>query len=273
MAGGVGAVRPTLDTRRGTFRATPVPVQGGDFDASAKRPHRREQAHGFDDAGSMTDDRDVDANRLASESLAQGDPTGWFERLYAEAAAGEATVPWDRDEPNALLVGWAERREPDGAGRRALVVGCGLGQDAEYLAGLGFRTTAFDVSPTAVRGARERFPESAVDYVVADLLDPPVEWVGAFDLVVESITVQSMPLSVRADAIVNVARMVANGGVLLVISGIREEGEQVDGPPWPLTRSELDSFAVHGLRATQVEQMPRPEAPGALRWRAEFHLG
>ncbi|TGB08375.1 class I SAM-dependent methyltransferase [Streptomyces sp. MZ04] len=218
----------------------------------------------------MSDDRDVDANRLAAEALSRNDPTGWFERLYAQAANGEATVPWDRDRPNALLVDWAERRQPEGTGRRALVVGCGLGQDAEYVAGLGFRTTAFDVSPTAVRGARERFPESAVDYAVADLLEPPVEWFDAFDLVVESITVQSMPLSVRADAIVNVSGMVAHGGGLLVIADIREEGEKVDGPPWPLARSELDSFAVRGLRATRIEQMPRPDDPNALRWRAEF---
>lgn len=237
----------------------------------------------FGETGSMGEERDVEvhANGLAAESLADGDPTGWFERLYAHAAAGEATVPWDRGEPNALLVGWAGRGVADGGGvgKRALVVGCGLGRDAEFVAGLGFRTTAFDVSPTAVAGARARFPGSVVEYVVADLLEPPAEWAGAFDLVLESITVQSMPLSVRADAIGNVARTVAPGGRLLVISGIREEGEEsgkgeeADGPPWPLTRSELDSFAVHGLRAAHVERVPLPDAPDTSRWRAEFHRG
>jgi SAM-dependent methyltransferase len=220
--------------------------------------------------GHVIDDRDADAGRLAAEALAQDDPTGWFERLYAEAAAGDAIVPWDRDQPNSLLVDWTERRELDGAGRRAMVVGCGLGRDAEHVAALGFRTTAFDISETAVRGARERFPESTVDYVVADLLDSPADWAGAFDLVVESITVQSMPLSVRADAIVHIRQMVARGGELVVISGIREEGEHVDGPPWPLTRAEVDSFAVGGLLATHVEQAPRPDEPDAYRWRAVF---
>lgn len=227
---------------------------------------------GMDDDRGMDDDSDVDADvdRLAAESLSRNDPTGWFERLYAEAAAGRAAIPWDTGKPNALLVDWAERRAPHADGGRALVVGCGFGRDAEHVAGLGFRTTAFDVSPSAVRAARERFPGSAVDYVVADLLDLPAEWRGAFDLVIESITVQSMPLSVRAEAIAAVAGTVGPGGRLLVISGIREEGEQVEGPPWPLSRSELDSFATGGLRAERVEQVPNPDGPDPLRWRAEF---
>lgn len=216
----------------------------------------------------MADDRDVDASRLAAESLAQHDPTGWFERLYAEAAAGVAIVPWDRAEPNPLLVDWLDRRGVERERLRAIVVGCGYGRDAEHVAALGFSTTAFDVAETAVRGARDRFPESKVEYVVADLLAPPAAWSGAFDLVVESITVQSMPLSVRAEAIRHVGRLVARGGDLLVISGIREEGEHVDGPPWPLTRTEVESFAVDGLQATCVEQVPRPE--GSYRWRAVF---
>ena len=215
----------------------------------------------------MIDDRDRDASRLAAESLAQHDPTGWFERLYAEAAAGDAIVPWDRPEPNPLLVDWLEERGMDGAGRRAIVIGCGFGRDAEHIAAHGFSTTAFDISETAVSGARGRYPESEVDYVVADLLDPPAAWSGAFDLVVESITVQSMPLSVRAEAIRQVGQMVARGGELLVISGIRAEGEHVDGPPWPLTRTEVDSFAADGLQAVRVERVPRPDSS---RWRAVF---
>jgi 2-polyprenyl-3-methyl-5-hydroxy-6-metoxy-1,4-benzoquinol methylase len=216
--------------------------------------------------GRVSNDRDVDASRLAAE--AQDDPTGWFERLYAEAAAGDAIVPWDRGEPNPLLVRSLEG--VNGTGKRAMVVGAGFGQDAEHVASLGFQTAAFDISPTAVRVTLERFPTSTVDYAVADLLDPPAEWTGAFDLVVESITVQSMPLSVRAAAIRNIGLMVAPGGQLLVISAIREEGVLVDGPPWPLTRTEVESFAVSGLRAVRVEQVPRPENPNAQVWRAVF---
>ena len=99
--------------------------------------------------------------------MSDADPTGWFEHLYAAVQRGEATAPWDRAGPNPVLQRWAEQRALAGTGRRALVVGSGLGGDAEFVAGLGFTTIAFDVSPTAVKLARRRFPGSRVEYVVA----------------------------------------------------------------------------------------------------------
>ncbi|MFH5232082.1 class I SAM-dependent methyltransferase [Antrihabitans spumae] len=214
----------------------------------------------------MTTDREADANRLAAQSLAQDDPTGWFERLYAEASTGSAVVPWDRGGPNPLLVDWAAERQVVGSCRRALVVGCGPGYDAEYFSTLGFETTAFDISPTAIELVQERFPDSAVEYRSADLLDPPAEWDANFDLVVESFTVQSMPVSVRGTAIEQLRRLVAVGGELLVVAGIRGEGEEVDGPPWPLTETEIRSFARDGLQVQTLEQVE-------ARWRAVFVRG
>jgi len=104
------------------------------------------------------------AGQMAAESIATGDPTGWFERLYAAAEAGEIAVPWDRGVPSRYLTQWAAARALVGAGKRALVVGCGLGDDAEFVARLGFQTVAFDISPTAIATARRRFPGSAVRY-------------------------------------------------------------------------------------------------------------
>jgi SAM-dependent methyltransferase len=196
------------------------------------------------------------------------DPTGWFERLYAAAAAGAAEVPWERGGPHPLLAEWARGR--DGAGRRALVVGVGLGDDAELLAAAGFDVVAFDISPTAIQTARERFPGSRVGYRTADLLDPPAEWREAFDLVVEVFTVQSLPEPHRARAIANVAGLVAPGGTLVVVAAAREPDEAADGPPWPLTRAEIDAFATGGLEAVRVEDLRDVPEPGARRWRVEL---
>jgi hypothetical protein len=208
-------------------------------------------------------DPDEDAIRLAAESLARGDATGWFERLYAESATGDAIVPWDSRSPHFLLADWGV----PGRGR-ALVVGAGLGDDAEFVAGLGYDTVAFDVSESAVRLAQERFPGSEVRYEVADLLDPPAEWRQAFDLVVEVMTVQALPEPLHARAIARVAEFAGPGGTLLVIASGREDGGPVFAPPWPLTPSEIEAFAVDGLQIVKIEDLRDGERH---RWRAVFH--
>jgi SAM-dependent methyltransferase len=205
----------------------------------------------------------------AAESLARGDATGWFETVYAAGADGLVPVPWDRPSANPLLTDWAA--DVDGTGRSAVVIGCGLGRDAEFVAGLGFATTAFDVAETAVRIARERNPGSSVDYRVADLLDPPLSFSPGFDLVVESYTVQALPLRLRADATARVRSLVAAGGTLLVIAAARADDEPVRvNPPWPLTGAELDAFVADGLSAVRVQRFPDPGGPSLVVWRAEF---
>ena len=195
------------------------------------------------------------------------DATGWFEPLYSDARAGTRSVPWDRGTAHPLLTAWTAAQGVRGEGRRALVIGAGLGFDAEHLAALGFATTAFDVAPTAVAMARERFPGSAVDYRVADLLDLPREWARAFDLVVEIITVQALPEELRAPATAAIAGTVAPGGTLFVVSGIRDGAPQ-PGPPWPLTRAQVEAFATGGLALARLDRAPLPGAPHEGRWLA-----
>jgi SAM-dependent methyltransferase len=227
--------------------------------------------------------------QLAAEGIAAGDSTGWFERLYSEAEAGVSVVPWADGEANPHLAEWAissgvagpDLTGPDfitgpdlaGAGRRALVVGCGLGYDAEYLASLGFEVTAFDIAPTAIAAAKRANPESPVSYVTADLLDLPCSWAGAFDLVLEIYTVQPLYGPARVRALAALHEPVAPGGTLLVIARATDEEDPERDPgqmPWPLTRAELDSAAGGVLQPVRIEQVTEAELPPRLRWRAEF---
>ena len=199
--------------------------------------------------------------------MSEVDPTGFFEPLYVAAAERGDAVPWDRGAPHPLVAEWAA--DIDGTGRSALVVGSGLGPDSELLAERGFDVVAFDVSPTAIASTRERFPDSSVRYQVANLLEPPREWRHAFDFVLESLTVQSMPPQFHDGAIANVARMVAPGGTLLVVATARDAADGVpDGPPWPLTRAEVESFAREGLETVEIEAIRDTGVPP--RWRARF---
>lgn len=214
-----------------------------------------------------TPDPDEHTRRLAAESLSVADPTGWFDRLYAAAHSGTAVVPWDRGEPNPVFAEWMRTREAsDSRHQRALVVGCGYGSDAELVAAHGFDTVAFDVSPHAVETARRRHPDSSVRYVTADLLDLPSMWRSAFDLVVEVFTVQSLPESLRPRVIAELAGTVAPGGTVLVVASARDDGEPAEGPPWPLTRAEIDAFAAGALSQFFVEDL----RPQARLWRAQF---
>src|ERR1035437_9973851 len=197
-------------------------------------------------------DPEQHAASLAHAALVAGDPTGWFEQLYADAAAGETGVPWDRGRANELLVQWGSGQDGGGLmrarGGGGGGGGCGLGEDAEYSARLGYATTAFDIAPTAIAAARSRFPGSPVDYQVADLLAPPHGWSHAFALVFESTTLQARPDPPRAAALERLGDFVAPGGTLIVIARRREPGTADSGPPWPLTRAEIDSIATDGLR-------------------------
>jgi SAM-dependent methyltransferase len=191
-----------------------------------------------------------------------------FEAIYAGAEAGGAKPPWDYGAPRPQLVEWAEAQNLAGGGREALVVGCGYGADAEFLSLLGFRPTAFDFAVTAIAAARRKYPASEVEYVVADVLDLPREWQGRFDLVVESLTVQSMPPEQHAIAAQNIAASLAPEGTLLVLATTRDEGTEVQGPPWPLTRAELEKFAHRDVILHRVERIEN-----GTWWRAELSRG
>ncbi len=179
-------------------------------------------------------------------------------------------MPWDRTDPHPLLREWVERTGLDGRGGRAVVVGCGLGADAAYVATLGFDTIGFDVSETAVALAAERFVSAGLEFQAASLFELPAEWRHAFDLVVEIFTVQALPRDVRTQAIEAVASLVRPGGTLLAVGFELPDGASREvGPPWPLTTAEITSFATGGLVAERIETVVDP-ASGRARWRAEF---
>ena len=217
----------------------------------------------------MSNDRDWDqlADELGVAAVADGEPTRWYDELWSAAARGEVSMPWDRTKPHDLLADFAAARE-DTRGR-AVVVGAGYGADAEHLASLGWRTSAFDISPAAVAAARERYPDTAVDYRVADLLDLPSDLVGAFDLVVEIYTIQALHPSLRAGAVSGVRRLVAPGGTLFVVQIVRDDGEAVSAePPWLLDRAEMERLAGDGLVAESLERVPNAADPELRdRWR------
>lgn len=210
------------------------------------------------------------AGDLARESIASGDPVGWFETFYQQAGGDPSAISWADLTPNPNLVAWLDREKIEGNGRRALKIGCGLGDDAEELARRGFLVTAFDVSPTAIEWAYTRFPTTTVKYVVHDVLAEQCEWAADFDFVLESYTLQVMPLDVRARAIPKIAEWVLPGGELLVIARGREPNDPPGTMPWPLLRTELEAFKGAGLEEASFEDFMDAESPPVRRFRVHY---
>jgi SAM-dependent methyltransferase len=209
------------------------------------------------------------ARQLAQAYIERQDPTGWFEALYAIAAGDPSQISWADLVANPSLVEWLARYQM-GDERRAVVVGCGLGDDAEELASRGFDVVAFDVSETAIGWCKKRFPDSKVTYALADLFQLPPEWVGAFDLVLEAYTLQVLPPTTRARAIEGIASLAAPEGTLLVLCRGRDTTEEDGHMPWPLTRREVEQFRAFGMEQVSFEDYFDGETPPVRRFRAEF---
>ena len=183
-------------------------------------------------------------SEIANTFVAGGDATGWFEEVYQKAKGNSSQIPWADNETNPYLLQWLDEHSISGTGKTVLVVGCGLGDDAEELSRRGFDVTAFDVSETAIKWASERFPESSVYYIAADLFHTPIEWQKYFDLVYECYTIQALPRNIRSNVIHQITQFVGIGSSLLVVARAwRGEGLE-NGPPWPLTDEELKEIEI-----------------------------
>ena len=188
---------------------------------------------------------------IGADSSDAGERKSWFEAVYESADGDPAGVPWADLTPKPKLLGYLA--DNPGKGRTALDVACGLGDNAEAIAGAGYQTTAFDLAEGAIRWAIERFPNTQVNYQTADLFFLPAEWNQAYDFVHEYYTVQALEGEMRTAAPAAIARLVAPAGRLLVVARARAEGTVSSGPPWPLMPSEVDMFA-QGTGLTEVSR-------------------
>lgn len=202
-----------------------------------------------------------------AKSAVNDEPIEWFDQLYGMANRDPAIIPWARMAPNQIMMNWVEENCSLG---NALVIGCGLGDDAVGLENIGFNVTAFDISEHCVDWCKERFPNSKVEWLVADILDPKQEWYGNFDLIVEIHILQAIPDGgIREKAAEQMPKLLADNGKMLCIGRLDDGRQTIQPPPWPLKQTWLnDSFAM--LESLEFTPFRNDDSLDVLRYYAAW---
>lgn len=182
--------------------------------------------------------------KMVKEFQENDNPIGWFDSIYSSAKGDYTNVFWADLEPNPYLVEWLKQHIVKKRDKTACVIGCGVGDDAQILSEFGFNVTAFDIAPSAIELCKNRYPNTNVNYLVADLFDYPNEWFENFDVVYECNTIQVLPNVYRKKARAAMSTLIAKDGYILVSCRSREEGTMEDIIPLPLSQSEMDEFVT-----------------------------
>jgi SAM-dependent methyltransferase len=155
----------------------------------------------------------------SSSQGSSGSPDLDYEALYRGESPGEGiapmtTPPWDNKAPSESVITWQTGGWVHGD---VLDIGCGLGDNAIYLAKNGLTVTGLDISPTALKTAEQRAKDAGVD-VKFDVADSTKldGYTDAFDTVIDSGLFHSLDDDGRRSYTAAVHRATRPGATLLL---------------------------------------------------------
>lgn len=191
-------------------------------------------------------------------------PTFWENRYQT------ANAPWDLGRPAPPLVHFFEQVIAPRTGE-IIVLGCGQGQDAVFLAQQGLQVTAVDFAPSAIRATQKL---AAAQNASLTALEQDIFRLGAshsqqFDYLFEHTCFCAIAPERRQDYVALAAALLKPNGYLY---GIFFTHNRSGGPPWATTTDEVNQlfspyFEVVSLQLieTSIPQRQGFEHFGVLR--------
>jgi SAM-dependent methyltransferase len=183
-------------------------------------------------------------------------------------------VPWDIEDVQPGVVEFERRKRFRG---EILDAGCGLADNAAYLAALGHKVAAFDGSSTAIKLAKERHAGTPIELFVADATKL-TGYDGRFDTVLDSalfqvldprgqqLYLEALHRSTTPGAWLNILAFAAVPGGMPAPMAIPEETlrASIAAGGWEITSMEMGTFS--GVEASMAVFLERfgvtPNADG-----------
>jgi SAM-dependent methyltransferase len=138
-----------------------------------------------------------------------------MDKIYGKTPLDE--IPWNIETPPNVLVELVDSGKVKPC--KTIDLGCGTGNYAIYLASRGFDVTGIDISPTAIKIAKEKAKKKGIrcNFLVADVLGDLCEVKETFDFAYEWELLHHIFPEQRMMYVKNVYKLLNPGGAYLSV--------------------------------------------------------
>lgn len=172
-------------------------------------------------------------------------------RYFWEQRYVAGTTPWDFGGVPQALSTYLQQTSFKGS---ALIPGCGFGHEVRAFHEAAWEILAIDFSPAAVAQAKQKLGSLAPLVREADFFRDDLG--GPYDLIYERTFLCAIPLNLRPLYVERMRQLLRPGGMLV---GLFYYGEDLDGPPHPLTDLASAKALFEGFELIADKPVPANE--------------
>ena len=128
---------------------------------------------------------------------------------------------------------------------KIIVLGCGSGHDAAFLAQAGHHVTAIDFSEEAIQNAKKLYGhQSRLEFIQADVFQLPPAWHGTFDVVIEHTCFCAVDPQQRTQLVKVWRQLLHHEGLLFAVffSMLKRSGPPFGSSEWEIRELLQSSF-------------------------------